>query len=68
MSAEQVCEAISFKSENPVDYCSHLARQGCIVPVPGRRATYTRASVMKYIESLCNAANVARRSHAKRRK
>lgn len=68
MSAEDVCAELAFKSDNPVDYCSHLARRGYIVPVPGRRATYTRASVMKYIESLCNAAHVARRSHAKRRK
>jgi hypothetical protein len=65
MSAADVCEALAFESDNPVDYCSHLARQGFIVPVPGRRATYTRASVMKYIEKLCDAANVSRRSHGR---
>ena len=67
MSATDVCEALVFQSDNPVDYCSHLARQGLIVRVPGRRATYTRSSVMKYIEKLCDAASVTRRSHGGKR-
>lgn len=68
MNAADVCAALRHETRWPAAYCSRLSRRGYIDAVPGLRATYTRASVMKYIESLCNAAHVARRSHAKRRK
>jgi hypothetical protein len=65
LSAADVCEMLRHQTNWPAAYCSRLARHGFIVPVPGRRATYTRASVMKYIEKLCDAANVSRRSRGR---
>ena len=65
LNAEDVCVLLRHETKWPAAYCSRLARRGAIAPVPGLRATYTRSSVMKYIEKLCDAANVSRRSHGR---